>query len=401
MAGPKRPQDRIVLPELGSTFRTLFTKAVADGGYGKKEERSRSSKCPCTSTDSGAPSTPDMFSTDATSAKTHMSGRHAAARRGDDHQSADARCGQRSASRPTNRRIPRSAMAACSSPRSLPARIPPTPASCSGAGLLAKKAVEKGLTVNPGGEDFARARLARGHRLPRQDRPRSRISTRSASRPSATAARLASATPARCIPRSRRPSPRTISSPPACSPATATSRRACIRTSRRTSSCRRRSSSPSRSPGTVDIDLSKDPLGTGQGRRARLSQGHLAEPRAKSARPWPARSSPEVFRRLYTDFAKQNPKWNEIPSVGRRSVRVGREIHLHPGAAVLRRLRHGARAHHRNQGRAPARHLRRFRHHRSHQPRRRDQEDQPRRQIPARERRRAGRLQQLRLAPRQ
>src|SRR5580698_893061 len=33
VAGPKRPQDRIVLPELGSTFRTLFTKAVADGGY--------------------------------------------------------------------------------------------------------------------------------------------------------------------------------------------------------------------------------------------------------------------------------------------------------------------------------------------------------------------------------
>jgi aconitate hydratase len=23
---------------------------------------------------------------------------------------------------------------------------------------------------------------------------------------------------------------------------------------------------------------------------------------------------PEVFRRLYTDFAAQNPKWNEIPS---------------------------------------------------------------------------------------
>ncbi len=38
VAGPKRPQDRINLPELGSTFRTLFTKGVKDGGYGKSED---------------------------------------------------------------------------------------------------------------------------------------------------------------------------------------------------------------------------------------------------------------------------------------------------------------------------------------------------------------------------
>ncbi|MBA2585220.1 MAG: aconitate hydratase [Chthoniobacterales bacterium] len=35
VAGPKRPQDRINLPELGETFRTLFAKPVKDGGYGK------------------------------------------------------------------------------------------------------------------------------------------------------------------------------------------------------------------------------------------------------------------------------------------------------------------------------------------------------------------------------
>ena len=33
------------------------------------------------------------------------------------------------------------------------------------AGLLAKKAVERGLTVNPHGENFARARLARRHAI--------------------------------------------------------------------------------------------------------------------------------------------------------------------------------------------------------------------------------------------
>src|SRR5947208_7217033 len=37
VAGPKRPQDRVNLPELGNTFRSLFAKSVKDGGYGKSE----------------------------------------------------------------------------------------------------------------------------------------------------------------------------------------------------------------------------------------------------------------------------------------------------------------------------------------------------------------------------
>ena len=36
-AGPKRPQDRIELAELDDRFKELFTKPVADGGYGKSE----------------------------------------------------------------------------------------------------------------------------------------------------------------------------------------------------------------------------------------------------------------------------------------------------------------------------------------------------------------------------
>src|SRR4029079_12890694 len=35
VAGPKRPQDRINLPELGKVFRSLLEKPVKDGGYGK------------------------------------------------------------------------------------------------------------------------------------------------------------------------------------------------------------------------------------------------------------------------------------------------------------------------------------------------------------------------------
>src|SRR3977135_420500 len=37
VAGPKRPQDRINLPDLGETFRSLLQKPVQDGGYGKQD----------------------------------------------------------------------------------------------------------------------------------------------------------------------------------------------------------------------------------------------------------------------------------------------------------------------------------------------------------------------------
>jgi aconitate hydratase len=36
VAGPKRPQDRINLPDLGKTFRELLERPVRDGGYGKQ-----------------------------------------------------------------------------------------------------------------------------------------------------------------------------------------------------------------------------------------------------------------------------------------------------------------------------------------------------------------------------
>jgi aconitate hydratase len=64
--------------------------------------------------------------------------------------------------------------------------------------------------------------------------------------------------------------------------------------------------------GTVDIDLSKDPLGKSkEGADVYLKDiwPSLAEIREAML----SALSPDVFRRLYTDFASQNPKWNEIP----------------------------------------------------------------------------------------
>jgi aconitate hydratase len=65
--------------------------------------------------------------------------------------------------------------------------------------------------------------------------------------------------------------------------------------------------------GRVDIDLSCEPLGTG-------SDGapvYLADlwPSLQEVRDaMQSALKPEVFRKLYKNFAAQNPKWNEIPS---------------------------------------------------------------------------------------
>ena len=68
--------------------------------------------------------------------------------------------------------------------------------------------------------------------------------------------------------------------------------------------------------GTVDIDLSSEPLGV-------AADGHAVYlkdiwPTLKEVKDaMESALSPDVFRALYTDFASQNPKWNEIKgSVG-------------------------------------------------------------------------------------
>jgi aconitate hydratase len=65
--------------------------------------------------------------------------------------------------------------------------------------------------------------------------------------------------------------------------------------------------------GRADIDLSKDAIGNGKdGQPVYLKD---IWPTIQEVRDqMQAALKPEVFRKLYTDFAAQNPKWNEIPS---------------------------------------------------------------------------------------
>ena len=65
--------------------------------------------------------------------------------------------------------------------------------------------------------------------------------------------------------------------------------------------------------GRVDIDLSKEPLGKDRDGTRRFLRDLW--PTLKEVRDaMQSALKPEVFRRLYRDFAEQNPKWNEIPS---------------------------------------------------------------------------------------
>jgi len=65
--------------------------------------------------------------------------------------------------------------------------------------------------------------------------------------------------------------------------------------------------------GRVDIDMNTEPLGTGKdGRPVMLKD---LWPTLREIRDLMQTAlQPEVFRKLYKDFAGQNPKWNEIPS---------------------------------------------------------------------------------------
>jgi len=65
--------------------------------------------------------------------------------------------------------------------------------------------------------------------------------------------------------------------------------------------------------GRVDIDLATEPLGTGKNGKPVFLKDIW--PSLKDVRnQMQAALKPEVFRKLYSDFAEQNPKWNEIPS---------------------------------------------------------------------------------------
>ncbi len=141
--------------------------------------------------------------------------------------------------------------------------------------------------------------------------------------------------------------------------------------------------------GRVDIDMATDPIGKDQdGREVYLRD---LWPSLKEVRDvMKSALSPELFRRLYRDFASQNPKWNEIPS------KTGDVYQWDAGSNYIAEPPFFANFSMQpaptfgDRKRAPARYFRRLGHDRSHFARGRHQGEFPRGQVPHQPGRRAG-----------
>ena len=102
---------------------------------------------------------------------------------------------------------------------------------------------------------------------------------------------------------------------------------------------------------------------------------------------------PETFRRLYGDFAEQNPMWNEIPGKTGVVYEWDRDSTYIQEPPFFENFELQPAPVHGDHRRPRAGDPRRLGHDRPHQPGRRDQGDSPAGRYPDRARRRAARVQ--------
>ncbi|HSI15043.1 MAG TPA: aconitate hydratase [Chthoniobacter sp.] len=311
VAGPKRPQDRIVLPELGSTFRSLFTKGVPDGGYGKKED-DLSIQIPVHIDGSTENGSTEMFSTDSKSESKHlqegtprnvleMIGNRPTPDSAADLSQSPYKHADTSI---TNGSVLIAAITSCTNTSN--------PSVMLGAGLLAKKAVEKGLTVNPA----VKTSLGPGSRVVTDYLDKTGLSQYLDTLGFQTVGYGCTT----CIGNSGPLHPvleKAITDNDLVAASVLSGNRNFEARVHQNIKANFLMSPPLvvafALAGTVNIDLSKDPLGKGKD-GAPVYLKDIWPTLAEIHEAMASALKPEVFRKLYTDFATQNPKWNEVPS---------------------------------------------------------------------------------------
>ena len=234
-----------------------------------------------------------------------------------------------------------------------------------GAGLLARNAVERGLTVQAVGQDLAGPGLQGRHGVLRAGGPDRSRWRRSASTSSATAARRASATPGRCP----RRSPNVVNAEDLAVVSVLSGNRNFEGRINPDVKMNYLASPPLvvayALAGTMDIDLLDEPLGqdadgddvflhdiwpsVGGGRPGRRGRRALGD-------------VPEVLRR----GVRGRREWNAPGGARGRPLRLGRGLDLRPPPLVPRGRAARARAAGRRRGRAGARAARRLGDHRPH-----------------------------------
>ena len=284
VAGPKRPQDRINVPDLKNTFTSLLTKSVADGGYGKAaNDLSKTAAVKRNGSQSAdeAEMVNDRPTPDAITAA------HA---EGDLHL--------------RNGSVLIAAITSCTNTSN--------PSVMIGAGLLAKKAASRGLRVDPA----VKTSLAPGSRVVKDYLETTGLQPYL----DQLGFQIVGYGCTTCIGNSGPLAPEIESAIVENDLVTAA-----VLSGNRNFEARIHQNIRANflmSPplvvayalaGRVDIDLTKEPIAkdsTGVDVFLKDIWPSLEEIRNEMQ----AALKPEVFQKLYTGFADQNPKWNEVPS---------------------------------------------------------------------------------------
>src|SRR5437667_6595273 len=312
VAGPKRPQDRINLPELGKTFRALLEKPVSAGGYGKQNVDLR--KKHLVELNGSAPRTGDMASSDTKEDqginpgdelnKIEMVANRPTPDPGKEIEAESIDVFARGHSRIGHGSVLIAAITSCTNTSN--------PSVMIAAGLLAKKAVERGLHVDPA----VKTSLAPGSRIVSDYLDKTGLQKYL----DQLGFNLVGYGCTTCIGNSGPLHPKIERAIHEFNLVAAS-----VLSGNRNFEARVHQNIKANflmSPplvvafalaGRVDIDLSREPLGKDK---------HGKETFLRDL--WPGLSEirhtmktalkPETFRKLYRDFADQNPKWNEIPS---------------------------------------------------------------------------------------
>ncbi len=302
VAGPKRPQDRINLPELGQTFRSLLQKPVKDGGYGK--ENVDPTMKHLVQLNGSAPRDGDMPGIDPGEElnKAEMVTNRPTPDPAKDLKGADPF--HHGESKIGHGSVLIAAITSCTNTSN--------PSVMLAAGLLAKKAVERGMRVDPA----VKTSLAPGSRVVSDYLTKTGLQ----SYLDQLGFNLVGYGCTTCIGNSGPLHPKIEKAIHDYDLVAAS-----VLSGNRNFEARVHQNIRANflmSPplvvafalaGRVDLDLTREPIGKDKDGKETFLRDLW--PSLKEVRDaMQSALTPEVFRKLYRDFADQNPKWNEIPS---------------------------------------------------------------------------------------
>ncbi|HEY1663184.1 MAG TPA: aconitate hydratase [Verrucomicrobiae bacterium] len=305
VAGPKRPQDRIELPKLKNEFITAFSKPITENGFGKTADDLTKVFRVDSANGSGAGGG-SQEPVSAQASKTFNTNPLTELEMANNRPTPDVFKSSSGAihGEIRNGSVLIAAITSCTNTSN--------PSVMLAAGLVAKKAVEKGLSVNP----LVKTSLAPGSRVV------SDYLGKTALQPylDKLGFNLVGYGCTTCIGNSG-----PLAAPVEDAVVKNNVVAASVLSGNRNFEARVHQSIKANflmSPplvvafalaGRVDIDLVNDPLGTGKDGKPVFLRDIW--PSLKEVRDLMQTAlQPDVFRKLYKDFAAQNPKWNEIPS---------------------------------------------------------------------------------------